>query len=110
VLDALHGLIPLRATCGGFSDLDQQPSRKEYALPEFLEFGVDGFNQFLAVDRLLQQRFEDGQQDLRFLQSKGALGHRVESILVDYATAGIRQSAVGIRSEPCLNSVDHEYC
>ena len=40
-----------------------------------LQLGVHVFNQLLAVDCLLEQRFQNRQQHLRFIESKGAVGH-----------------------------------
>ena len=48
-----------------------------YAVRDGLHFGIDFLDQLLAVDRLLEQRFEDGQQALRFLERECLLTHEL---------------------------------
>lgn len=55
--------------------IDQQASLQENAVRQFLEFSVDGLDQFLAVKGGAQQRFEHRQERLGFFKGERSFGH-----------------------------------
>ena len=75
-LGAVNGLLALRFPAGHLNNIHQQASAEEHTMRQFLEFKVDCFNQFLAVDGNTQERFKSGQKRLSFFEGKRSVGHR----------------------------------
>jgi hypothetical protein len=73
VLDAVNCFLPLGLTRGHLNDIDQEASAEEYPMRQLLEFEINGFDQFLALNGSAQKRFKNGQQRLSFFESKGSV-------------------------------------
>jgi hypothetical protein len=57
-------------------------------MSEILEFGIDFFDQLLALDRGAQQGLQRGKKHLRILQGKSTGRHRIVSILIHRRSGG----------------------
>src|SRR4029077_3234083 len=58
-------------------NIERHPAIQEDSMGDRLQFGIDGFNQILAVEGFTQERFQNWQQILRFVESESAGRHRV---------------------------------
>ena len=76
VFHTRDGFFALRLAASHVDNIDQQAASQKHAVREFLEFGVHGFDQFLAVESGAQQRFQHGQQGLGFFECESTVGHR----------------------------------
>src|SRR5689334_21837699 len=75
VLDVLNGFLPFSLPCRYLRDIEQQAARQKDLVIQILELFVDFFYQLLRLDRLFQQRFEHGQQEVRLVESECPLRH-----------------------------------
>ena len=75
VFDSLQCFFALGLAAGKFRDVQERSAIEEDAVSERFEFGVDFFDQFLAIDGGAQERLEHWQQHAGFFESKSASGH-----------------------------------
>jgi len=75
ILDAPNRLLALRLAPRQMDDIQQRAAAEKNPVRRLLQLGVHVFNQLLAVDRLPEQRFQNRQEHLRFVEGKGSVGH-----------------------------------
>lgn len=75
IFRSLNGALALGLATRHGDHIDQSPAIEKDALREFLKFRINFFDQFLAVDRVAQQRFQGGEQHLGILQGESSSGH-----------------------------------
>src|SRR5208282_5870447 len=75
ILDAPNRLLALRLAPRQMDDIQQHAAAKKNPVRRLLQLGVHVFNQLLAVDRLPEQRLQNRQKHLRFIEGEGAVGH-----------------------------------
>jgi hypothetical protein len=76
VLYALDCLLALGFAPGQVDNVEESAAVEEDAVYDLLQFGFNGIDQFLAINRVLQQGFKYRQQGLSFLERKRTVGHR----------------------------------
>jgi len=73
-LDGIFGTLDMGIQFGAltadFGDIDVHSATHEDALAEALQLFVDDFGGMSGIDAAFQQRFQDGNQSLRFIESK----------------------------------------
>src|SRR5205823_15018547 len=76
VLHALNCLLALGFASCQMDNVEESAAVEKDAMYDLLQFGVNGIDQFFAVNGVLQQRLKYWQQGLSFLECKGAFRHR----------------------------------
>jgi hypothetical protein len=82
IFDPLDSLFALRFPPRHVNHIEKRAPIQKHAVGNFLELGVDFFDELLTVNRLLEKRLEDGEQCFGFSESESA-GHGSMFILSD---------------------------
>src|SRR5450631_297252 len=75
VLDAPNRPLALRLAPRQMDHVQHHAAVEKNPVRRFLQLRVHIFNQLLAVNGLLEQRFQNRQEHLRFIEGKGAVRH-----------------------------------
>src|SRR5260370_9927233 len=75
VLDAPNRLLALRLALCQMDHIQHHAAGEKNSVRRLLQLGVHVFYQLLAVDCLPEERFQNRQEHLRFIEGKGAFGH-----------------------------------
>src|SRR5208282_6126445 len=95
VFHTRDGFFALRLAASHVDDIDQQAALQKHAVREFLEFSVNGLDQFLAVNGGAQQRLQHGQERLGFFESESSVGHMRYGSIVIHPGAGSLVVGIG---------------
>ncbi len=75
VFDAANRPLALGLAARQMDHIQHHAAVEKNTVRRLLQLGVHVFNQLLAVDCLPEQRLQNRQEHLRFIEGKGALGH-----------------------------------
>src|ERR1039457_2973563 len=75
ILNAANRPLALRLAPGQMHHIQQHAAIEKNLVRGLLQFGVHVFNQLLGVDCLPEQRLQNWEQRLRFIEAKSAVGH-----------------------------------